>query len=98
MSDTLFCILLTLAFLLGWLIRGMKAMRDEQGVTHEMFRRAADLDASAILKADNDAWFELGKSHAYVESAALVAGIEATESHPRQPQQPTSEGTHSMNK
>lgn len=76
MSDTLFPILFVLSFCLGWVIRGLKAMRDEQDVTHELFRRAADHEAKALQTHGREGYVELGKARACIDSASLVAGIE----------------------
>lgn len=75
MSDTLFSVLFVLAFCSGWVIRGLKAIRDEQAVTHELFRRSANHEAAALQKHGREGYIELGKARACTDAAALVAGI-----------------------
>jgi hypothetical protein len=82
MSDTIFSVLFVLAFCLGWLIRGLKAMRDEQAVTHELFRRSYDHAAKALQKHGRDEYVEIGKAHACADAGGLVAGIETTDPKP----------------
>jgi hypothetical protein len=79
MSDTLFAAGFVLAFCMGWVIRSLKAMRDQQAATHELFRRSANHEAAALQKHGRDGYVELGKARACTAAAALVAGIKTTE-------------------
>jgi hypothetical protein len=84
MTDLVLALIAPVAFALGWVLRGMKEMRDQQAVTHELFRRA---DRHRILATTigHDFYLEMGRAESCVDAAALVAGIETSGQDARAP-------------